>query len=276
MVRKFLLVVVAWLALAALPAAAQAGGVTFRAGSAGIGDPYFPLDGNGGYDVAHYDLNIHYDPSSDVLSGLAKLDITAKQDLSRFNLDLVGMNVHAILVDGRAARWTRDEGELTITPRNGLRSRPEVLGADRLRRRAGDDRRRPDRHVRVHAHRRRRARGRSARRRGDLVPRQRPPARQGVLHVPDRGPARAGGDRERRAEGRPQHRPVVGVGVGRARADGVVPGDGLDGRVRRQVLPGGRDQVLGRDRSGPVHAARAAHRQPVRALATSRSRRSSG
>ena len=62
------------------------------------------LDGNGGYDVAHYDLNFHYDPGSDMLRGLAKLDITAKQDLSRFNLDLVGMNVHAILVDGRPAR----------------------------------------------------------------------------------------------------------------------------------------------------------------------------
>ena len=25
-------------------------------GAPGIGDPYYPLDGNGGYDVAHYDL----------------------------------------------------------------------------------------------------------------------------------------------------------------------------------------------------------------------------
>ena len=25
-------------------------------GAAGIGDPYFPLEGNGGYDVRHYDL----------------------------------------------------------------------------------------------------------------------------------------------------------------------------------------------------------------------------
>ena len=35
----------------------------FRPGSAGAGDPYFPLDGNGGYDVKHYDLDIRYDPA---------------------------------------------------------------------------------------------------------------------------------------------------------------------------------------------------------------------
>ena len=29
-----------------------------RPGAPGIGDPYYPLDGNGGYDVAHYDLDV--------------------------------------------------------------------------------------------------------------------------------------------------------------------------------------------------------------------------
>ena len=36
-------------------------------GAAGVGDPYFPLDGNGGYDVDDYDLAIRYDPATDVL-----------------------------------------------------------------------------------------------------------------------------------------------------------------------------------------------------------------
>jgi ABC-type sugar transport system substrate-binding protein len=42
------------LALAAAPGAAMAGGghPSFGPGRPGIGDPYFPLDGNGGYDVA--------------------------------------------------------------------------------------------------------------------------------------------------------------------------------------------------------------------------------
>ena len=40
------------------------GGPRFTPGDPGIGDPYFPLDGNGGYDVDHYDLAIRYDPAT--------------------------------------------------------------------------------------------------------------------------------------------------------------------------------------------------------------------
>ena len=31
-------------------------------GGPGAGDPYFPLAGNGGYDVKHYDLTLDYTP----------------------------------------------------------------------------------------------------------------------------------------------------------------------------------------------------------------------
>ena len=50
MVRRAALVITAVLSsvLAATPAVAGPGGTP---GAAGIGDPYFPLDGNGGYDV---------------------------------------------------------------------------------------------------------------------------------------------------------------------------------------------------------------------------------
>src|SRR3954453_17991710 len=102
MVRRLLFVVVAWLALAVVPTVA--GAITFRPGAPGIGDPYFPLDGNGGYDVQHYELNVSYDPPSDTLRGLEKIDITAKQDLSSFNLDLDGLTVRAVFIDGDAAR----------------------------------------------------------------------------------------------------------------------------------------------------------------------------
>ena len=39
-------------------------------GASGIGDPYFPKDGNGGYDVSHYGLELAYDPTTDVLDGV--------------------------------------------------------------------------------------------------------------------------------------------------------------------------------------------------------------
>ena len=107
------------------PALASAGGGSgqFSPGAPGAGDPYFPLDGNGGYDVSHYDLDIAYVPATDVLSGEATIRARATQNLSRFNLDLQGLTVHSIKVDGRSASWSRDGNELTITPRKGLRKR---------------------------------------------------------------------------------------------------------------------------------------------------------
>jgi Peptidase family M1 domain/Peptidase M1 N-terminal domain/Immune inhibitor A peptidase M6 len=104
-------------------AGAQGASQRFQPGAPGIGDPYFPLDGNGGYDVKHYLLNIKYDPATDVLRGVATIRARATQNLSRFNLDFVGLTVRSIKVNGRPATWSRDGGELTVTPRRGLRSK---------------------------------------------------------------------------------------------------------------------------------------------------------
>jgi Peptidase family M1 domain/Peptidase M1 N-terminal domain/Immune inhibitor A peptidase M6 len=93
----------------------------FTPGAAGAGDPYFPLDGNGGYDVKHYDLDVKYDPATDVLKGKATIEARATQNLSSFNLDFEGLTVRSIKVDGKSAEWSRDGGELTIVPRRGLR-----------------------------------------------------------------------------------------------------------------------------------------------------------
>ncbi|HET6938814.1 MAG TPA: M1 family aminopeptidase [Nocardioides sp.] len=90
-------------------------------GAPGAGDPYFPLDGNGGYDVHHYDLAVRYDPGSGQLLGQATIRARATQSLSRFDLDLVGLDVHRIRVDGDRATWTRDGQELAVTPRHPLR-----------------------------------------------------------------------------------------------------------------------------------------------------------
>jgi hypothetical protein len=92
-------------------------------GAAGIGDPYYPGSGNGGYDVDTYHLRVTYDPATDELQGEAAITATAKQDLSRFNLDLDGLTVDAVKVDGRGATWSRDGGELSITPARCIRKR---------------------------------------------------------------------------------------------------------------------------------------------------------
>ena len=82
-----------------LPRARSAAFGPFTPGAPGIGDPYFPLDGNGGYDVDHYLLELRYNPTTDVLQGVATIEAEATQKLSAFNLDLNGLNVRRITVD---------------------------------------------------------------------------------------------------------------------------------------------------------------------------------
>jgi len=109
----------------ALPVAmAGARGATddFSPGAPGLGDSYYPWYGNGGYQVEHYYLNIRYDPATDRLAGRARLSATATKNLSRFNLDFVGLNLRSLVVNGEDASWTRVGGhELVITPERGLR-----------------------------------------------------------------------------------------------------------------------------------------------------------
>ncbi|SDY32949.1 Peptidase family M1 [Amycolatopsis xylanica] len=88
-----------------------------RPGSDGAGDSYFPLSGNGGYDVAEYDLDIGYVPSSKELTGQAKISAKATQSLSSFNLDLHKLTVDAVKVNGVPAKFSRTGDELTVTPR---------------------------------------------------------------------------------------------------------------------------------------------------------------
>ncbi|WP_237104926.1 M1 family metallopeptidase [Nonomuraea sp. MG754425] len=87
-----------------------------RAGAPGIGDPDFPSDGNGGYDVSHYDLVVDYTPTTKRLDGVATISAAATQELSAFNLDLTGLHVRGITVDGAPATFTRAGDELTVRP----------------------------------------------------------------------------------------------------------------------------------------------------------------
>jgi aminopeptidase N len=116
--RRLRLLVTTLAAVALLAAATPAGatGASPEPGADGIGDPYFPQLGNGGYDVLHYDLALDYDPATDVLAGEATITAVALQGLSSFNLDLLGMEVEGVVVGGKPAEVSRDGGELTVTP----------------------------------------------------------------------------------------------------------------------------------------------------------------
>ncbi|MBO1329672.1 M1 family metallopeptidase [Streptomyces sp. VRA16 Mangrove soil] len=105
---------------AALMLAIPASAADFRPGAPGIGDPYYPTYGNGGYDVSHYDLRLKYRPTTGLLEGTATILATSTQDLSRFDLDF-GLTASEVRVNGKKATFAASGvQELEVTPAAGL------------------------------------------------------------------------------------------------------------------------------------------------------------
>ncbi|WP_055498839.1 M1 family metallopeptidase [Streptomyces albus] len=104
---------------------AEAAGRRPAPGSPGLGDPLFPTLGNGGYQVAHYNLSFDFTPVTYDYTGRVVLHARAQQDLSAFNLDTDGHTIDSVTVDGRAAGWALSPGgsgqELTVTAARPLR-----------------------------------------------------------------------------------------------------------------------------------------------------------
>ncbi len=80
-------------------------------------DTLFPSQGNPGYDVAHYGVDLDYSPATNHLSAVTTIRATASGTLTSFHLDLSGMRVTALAVDDRPATWNRRGHELVVTPR---------------------------------------------------------------------------------------------------------------------------------------------------------------
>jgi aminopeptidase N len=98
---------------------AQAGAAS--PGAPGVGDRLYPLEGNGGYDVQHYDVDLKYGNAfSDPVDGTVTILARATQSLSRFDLDYSGTSVGAVAVNGAPASFRRDGQELIITPRRAI------------------------------------------------------------------------------------------------------------------------------------------------------------
>ena len=191
--------------------------------TASLGDPLFPGLGNGGYDVQRYDLRLTY-PKADprqTVRGSVTVTARATAALPVFDLDFSGGGPKSVAVDGRTAAFRRRGAELVVTPAlpvamgapftvevDGFTAKPvaRLGGARRLQR------------VRRHAgrHRARRAAGRDAHR----LPVQRPPERQGRLHVRARRPRRVDGRGQRRAGGEDDERRADRMAVPRGPADG--------------------------------------------------------
>jgi aminopeptidase N len=119
-------------------------------GASGVGDAYFPLDGNGGYDALHYDLAVTVLPGSRAISGVATLTARALQPLTRFDLDLHGLTVASVAIGSTPAAFRRDGQELVITPTSTLpagglfRVTVRYAGTPELLRVASHDKQEPD------------------------------------------------------------------------------------------------------------------------------------
>jgi len=98
----------------ALAAAAPAG-----TGAAGIGDPYFPEDGNGGINVLSYDIHDAYRFTGH-LSGWTRLTLRTTERLRSFDLDFL-LPVSSVRLSTGAATFDRPtHHELRITPQHTI------------------------------------------------------------------------------------------------------------------------------------------------------------
>ena len=94
----------------------------FTAGAPGVGDRYYPLAGNGGYDVRHYDITGTYDPATDVWSATTVISARATANLYRFDLDFDGMTISSLSVNGKPAAWSRVGAELVVVPKHKVKA----------------------------------------------------------------------------------------------------------------------------------------------------------
>jgi aminopeptidase N len=102
--------------------AAQPQPTALPAASDGLGDPFYPQLGNGGYDAQHYTLDLSVDMRSGAISGTVTLAARATADLPAYNLDFQGLTVREVAVDGQPATFSRTDHELTIAPAAAITS----------------------------------------------------------------------------------------------------------------------------------------------------------
>ena len=81
-------------------------------------DPYLPQNGNRGYRVSRYELDLTYKVHSNRLAGKATITAVTTAVRSRFALDLVpGMHVTKVAANGsRNTKWLHRNGKLIVTP----------------------------------------------------------------------------------------------------------------------------------------------------------------
>jgi aminopeptidase N len=122
----------------------------FEPGARSIGDPLFPQVGNGGYDAAHYAIELDYDPLANRFGAGTStvMRAVATQDLSELSLDFQrDLEITSVKVDGTESPYERRDAtpqlsnspavtqpaKLIVTPPGGIASGSEFTIAVRYR-----------------------------------------------------------------------------------------------------------------------------------------------
>ena len=122
--RCLLLIVALMVVFASAGASVAAPSSRPLPGAGSIGDPLFPTLGNGGYDVGHYTLDLHFgDPGLRQVDATVSIGARATQALSRFDLDFAAGTVSRVAVNGAPAAWTVEGEKLVVTPARALPDR---------------------------------------------------------------------------------------------------------------------------------------------------------
>ena len=78
-------------------------------------DPYTPESGHDEYTVEHYDLDLDYRLGPNRLDATARLSVRTLDDVSSLKIDLVGLGVDRVRVDGRRARFRQHRHHVDVT-----------------------------------------------------------------------------------------------------------------------------------------------------------------
>ena len=100
-------------------------------------DPYLPGHGDPSWSAAHYALDLDYDLAGNRLRAEAVIDAVAEEDLTRVVLDLAGLDVAKVTVDGRPpAKYAVREQPARRHPQGADRRRRRLPRRREVRRRA--------------------------------------------------------------------------------------------------------------------------------------------
>lgn len=77
-------------------------------------DPYVPDRGSRAYAVSHYALDLRYRVATNRLDGRAELTVEAREPVDELRLDLAGLKISQVSVDGAKARFAQRHRHLLV------------------------------------------------------------------------------------------------------------------------------------------------------------------